>query len=284
MRKFIIMGALLGSWLLGWSPLQAAGTSVAMVTDVKGQADVVGKGYGSPVKLLDYLNAGDQVALGKDGAVTLVYLDSGVEYQFSGQSNVTLNAGSPASDQGASQPTAQLKEYNRIDLAALSGGNLTQGAITMRGIGNKNGVELTQPVDDAVMMESPRFSWKKIAGAKSYRFALLNDRSERIFEKEVTTTSMTLPNTLTLSFGANYTWEVEALGTGRSRTGSREFTMVDEELRRNVLARKPAKEAPFSRRVLYAAYLESMGLVDFARDYWVELAKERPDLRIVENR
>ena len=52
---------------------------------------------------------------------------------------------------------------------------------------------------------------------------------------------------------------------------------ISAEQRARIEAARPAPDAPFSKRVAFAAWLEQLGLKDEARVYWKALAQERPD-------
>ena len=52
---------------------------------------------------------------------------------------------------------------------------------------------------------------------------------------------------------------------------------ISPEQRAKIEAARPAADAPFSRRVAFAAWLEQLGLKDEAREYWKQLAAERPE-------
>jgi len=52
---------------------------------------------------------------------------------------------------------------------------------------------------------------------------------------------------------------------------------ISAEQRARIEAARPAADAPFSKRVAFAAWLEQLGLRDEARAYWKALAQERPD-------
>jgi hypothetical protein len=52
---------------------------------------------------------------------------------------------------------------------------------------------------------------------------------------------------------------------------------ISPEQRTRIEAARPAADAPFSKRVAYAAWLQQLGLRDEARVYWKALAEERPD-------
>lgn len=52
---------------------------------------------------------------------------------------------------------------------------------------------------------------------------------------------------------------------------------ISAEQRAKIEAARPAADAPFSKRVAFAAWLQQLGLKDEARDYWKKLAEERPE-------
>lgn len=54
---------------------------------------------------------------------------------------------------------------------------------------------------------------------------------------------------------------------------------ISPEQRARIEAARPPADAPFSKRVAFAAWLQQLGLKDEARVYWKALAEERPDSR-----
>jgi hypothetical protein len=52
---------------------------------------------------------------------------------------------------------------------------------------------------------------------------------------------------------------------------------ISPEQRAKIEAARPASDAPFSKRVAFAAWLQQLGLKDEAREYWKKLADERPE-------
>lgn len=52
---------------------------------------------------------------------------------------------------------------------------------------------------------------------------------------------------------------------------------ISPEQRSRIEAARPAADAPFSKRVAFAAWLQQLGLKDEARVYWKALSEERPD-------
>ena len=52
---------------------------------------------------------------------------------------------------------------------------------------------------------------------------------------------------------------------------------ISPEQRAKIEAARPAPDAPFAKRVAFAAWLQQLGLKDEAREYWKKLAAERPE-------
>jgi len=52
---------------------------------------------------------------------------------------------------------------------------------------------------------------------------------------------------------------------------------ISAEQRARIEAARPPADAPFSKRVAFAAWLQQLGLKDEARVYWKALAEERPE-------
>jgi anti-sigma factor RsiW len=72
-----------------------------------------------------------------------------------------------------------------------------------------------------------RFSWAPVAGATIYRLTLAAAGGTPVWNASATDTSVALPDSIRLTRGARYLWNVDALlGTGDTRsTGFREFML-----------------------------------------------------------
>ena len=83
-------------------------------------------------------------------------------------------------------------------------------------------IEVVAPTEDASPVPpSGTFIWHK-AGADVYRFILLSQSGEPLWNRETPDTSLTLPPFVLLQPGHDYFWRVDAVGDGvMSSTGAR---------------------------------------------------------------
>lgn len=90
---------------------------------------------------------------------------------------------------------------------------------------------------------------------------------------------LTLPDEVALAAGQRYHWRVEArTRSGASYRAEGTFTLAEPSTLAAIERARPGAGASFSERVLYAAYLERIGLYAAAGQWWQALARERPDL------
>ena len=82
--------------------LGAHAQAVAVVTDVKGAVAFAPDRGTKPVALLSELTNGADIQLEKGATLSLVYLQSGTEFQLRGPARITLGATAPQSVAGAS--------------------------------------------------------------------------------------------------------------------------------------------------------------------------------------
>jgi len=107
---------------------------------------------------------------------------------------------------------------------------------------------------------------------------LTDGKGNLIYEAPVEGVSLELPQQVHLSDLVSYTWAISAeLPGGGEISNAGDFSVASSDLRLQVESLRPAHTAPLSERVVFAAWLEQMGLRDEARKYWRRAAAERPD-------
>lgn len=273
-----LFAAALGALLMLLLPagMPQAADPVAMVADLQGSATLTTASGKSPLGLLDYLNAGSTIDLPAGSKLSLVEFPSGATLQYEGAAKITFTGDGQRLLAGSAPKKRDLQIAQRIDLNALSQGGVTQGAITFRTLRQQQRVILLHPIDTVILSRTPLFLWQPVAGATTYRFTLADDRGQVIHEADIQGSEYALSQSL--REGALYRWSVQTrVGDGQRYAGSGEFNLLDTAERGRILALQPVAGAPFVEQVLFAAYLDSLGLNYDAGLVWQRLADQRPD-------
>jgi len=271
--KLIGLLALAASWPAVGS---AADASLAMVTDVQGTVVLATASKHPRLSLLQELPRGARLHLEAGASASVVFLDSGQEFQLSGPSDVELGASSPRALKGAA-PRAS-------SAAAPSAGphvdprKVNQAAIVMRGFDTPKRLLLLSPVGTTVLESAPEFRWHAADESASFRFELLDAGGKRVYSSAARGGELQLPASVALAPGARYTWLLTSEGsTGTPYSKAGDFIVASAELRTQAAKFRPSEDASVSSRVLYAAWLEQNGLRESARPYWQKISQERKD-------
>ncbi|TAN46448.1 MAG: hypothetical protein EPN26_15140 [Rhodospirillales bacterium] len=254
----------------------AAGTPVAMVTDLKGK----GSSAGAPLSLLAQVDSGAKIKLENGASLTLVYLSSGKEFLFKGPAEVTIGPDAASSAGGAQAQTRTLLAAAGGDGLNIKPAGMAQASVVMRAASSKakeKGLALLSPVDTKVLQARPEFIWKPVGSDVSYRFELLDKAGNSLYRTTAKQTSLSLPATVTLPEGQSLNWEVEAVVGARTYYNSAEFTVLPASERDTVEKLRPAANADFAKRVFFASLLDSQGIYSDATVLWKQLSTERPD-------
>lgn len=272
--------------LLRWTAIAVAGAamgvsilaqaqSVAMVTDVQGKA-ATQPASGKPLTLAITTEIAVEATVRMDAGARLsvLYLDSGDEYQFSGPAQIRFAKTAPQVLSGA---PAQKRATTQTKTAAVRVGGVTQAGLVMRGSGTGR-IQLLTLAGTRTLEKTPEFLWQAVPGVESYRFRLSDRMGQTLHEAQVQAAVYRLPAAVRLEQGAAYTWEVAAqFADGRPHTGIGNFSLAPPELAAAVAAARPATDAPVAERVVYALWLEQQSLRDEAQQHWRALLAERPD-------
>lgn len=274
--RYALIGTLATGLLAG--AMQAAAAAVAMVTDLQGKAAQTGEGRTRELSILADLEAGAQVQLQPGGVLVVLYMESGSEFVFKGPASIVIGAAQPEVTSGAkAEKRAPALGKGGRDIRIKPVG-LVQGAMVMRSLRAGPRVPLLAPRGLYVMEASPEFRWQPPQAGLSYTFELNDDAGATVHQMQTAETATTLPANVKLREGVQYSWEVSArLPDGGRVSNIGKFSLAPPELRAQVAAVRPEPGAPFSSRVLYAAWLDQMNLKDEARKYWQAAASERPD-------
>ncbi len=274
-RRLVASGLLLVGMALSAAPLHAA---VAMVTDLQGRAAQAGEGRPRELSILADLVAGAQVQLQAGAVLTVLYLDSGNEFVFRGPASILFAQAQPEVTSGAKAEMRKPALHTGGRDIRIKTVGLVQGAMVMRSLRAGPRLQLVGPAAGHVLEPAPEFRWQAVPGAAGYTFELFDDAGATVHKAQTVATGVKLPAQVQLREGAEYSWEVAAQSSDGARVANiGKFRRASAELRAQAAALRPDSGAPFSSRVIYAAWLDQMELREEARRVWQAVAAERPD-------
>lgn len=280
MKRWLVM--CLAALCLPVAPMRAwAGDPLALVTDVQGDATLVG---GSRLAILQELDGDTRLRLAAGSQVRLVLVADGRQYQLLGPGSFSLGAGGPSAAQGGRLvPAGDLGAAFRG--LRLAPGRVAQASVAMRGARPASPRSILSPVSPAggrVLEHRPVFAWTPVPAARGYTFTLVDAADRVVYEAPTAEPRAALPAGLALEPGQAYAWQVQALyARGREAGAWHALAMADDSLRQRVDQARPAPGADFAERLLYALFLDQEGLGDEARQIWADLARERPEADIL---
>ncbi|MBT8113925.1 MAG: hypothetical protein KJP04_00995, partial [Arenicella sp.] len=250
---------------------------VAIVTDVAGNARLEFGDESRSVNVLDNLEAGTSISIGEASNMTLVYLDSGVEYKMEGPTSFVAGTTAPEAVQGEQAQARTLKLLEETGLKPAEG-NLNQAAIVFRNVHTFGGkVELLGPMDTKLMTSAPLFKWEPLGEGTRYLFELKSSRDRLLYTYESSATELRVPAEIKLGNGRKYRWTVSAKLGNEPYSGTASFQMGSQREIEKLVAYRPALDAPFSEKIVYALVLRQQGFNHAAKQNWDRLVRERPD-------
>ena len=266
---------------------------VVMVADLAGK--VVRRG-GEPVTLAEGILANQGLSLAAGARLTVIHLKSGEELVFTGPGTLSFDSEGRPLALGAKLSTrrkiATLGAGFRLEPGAW-----TQASVVMRkefipdgptlerdesmpfrptSVGAGQGVWL-QPRGDAVLETRPEFRWHLPLSGRVARLRLTDGVGMRVFDAFVQGDSLRLAAEQALRPGGSYRWRLSwTHSDGQERNTEGEFMVLAETETQLIRGLQPAQDASFAERLAFAVALESRGLLDEARIYWIALAAEQP--------
>ena len=246
-----------------------------LVTDISGKVEIEGKGA---VATLAEIPDGARLILAAGAQLVAVDLASGREYTLKGSGKYVAAAGGPKTSDGKPVDAKPLPAKNLPEVK-FAAGKVAQATVVMRGIGKFNVPVLHAPARTTVISTRPLFQWGSVEGAANYHLILTEQGRNALWDVLTAGTEFTPGQDGALSPGTGYSWRIEAIGTdGRTISdASANFSVAPAEVIGRLEKIKPAPDAPFGRRVLYAAQLREAGATADAHALWKALAQERPD-------
>lgn len=258
----------------------ATADGVAFLTDIKGEVRI--DGAARPA-LMSELAKGQKIALGKDAALAVMFIQSGEELILKGPGEFEVDKAGKAISKSSQtgQVTTRKTDWKISSQALVKVSQTSSASIRMRSMkpasaGNpdtKIGA-LLYPVSGTIATLQPVLTWQS-TGASAYdvALALASEPDKPIAAGKASGTTHKFSTRLKPD--SDYVWTVSAagaeLGRGKFRTLSADDMAAVEK-------RKPADKASFTDRLLYAVMLNDLGASQDAQALWAKLAAERSDL------
>ncbi len=261
----------------------SANSPVAMISDLQGE--VMLHGNDKAPEILSELNTGDIINIHAGGKLVVVFYDSGNEFSVSGPSAIRIGAGVPEAVNG-NKPTRKDSSYDKgLKSIKSQTFGLAQAALVLRSGGKSSAnPKLRGLVGTRTLETHPVFRWEPFKEQRVYHLELTDATGLTIIETDVTGNEYRTPKNIILQPNEDYFWYLSVKIKGRKYTGRGDFSMIDNQARKDVETHRPQATAGFSDRVIFATWLESNRYNDEARKYWVTLAKERPDVESLRKR
>lgn len=284
---------------LAFALLATPAVADLLVTEVVGSVRTVavpGR-MQAPVATLDQIANGSELTLAASAKAVVVDLANGNEYELVGEERYMVTPAGPKSAKGAIAAAKPLPEKN-LPAVRISGRKASQATMIMREmeppkhpgqlsllqeeefpqrIRQIPGIlSLLTPLPDETVIERPLLCWSKQKGATRYRVTMFGPDAAEAWVTLTSTLETATPETLALNPGGTYRWRVEALADERTLSSAEtSFSMASAEILALLARLKPEPDAPFARRVLYAAQVEQAGAKSAARSLWQALSRER---------
>lgn len=254
-------------------PGQAA-DGIAFITNLKGEVSV----DGAPRPLLmSELAKGQKVVVGKDGLVSVMFIQSGKEYALRGPGDYTLGERDITSGSGM-PPAARETPWRASGEVLVKVARTSSASIRMRSIAPPRAATkpvLEYPADGSVASLQPVFRWHGADpnAAVEVGVWLVGQDGQPFPSAKVK--GDTHRFSARLRPDTEYAWTVSA---GGRELGSAKFRTLPAAAIAEAERRRPTERAEFSDRLMYALLLHELGAEQDAREAWGRLARERADL------
>ena len=251
-----------------------AADGIAFITNLKGDASV----DGAPRPLLmSELAKGQKIAVGKEGQVTVMYIQSGKEYQLKGPGDFTVGERGIDAAHGI-PPAARETPWRANSEVLVKVAQSSSASIRMRSIAPAKPVaksRLDFPTRGAVTQLQPTLRWTvpDANAPADVAIAVAGREDKPVARARVSGTTHRFP--AKLQPGTEYAWSVSVAG---QQVGTARFRTLPVSAIQGAEKRRPSEKAEFSDRLMYALLLQELGAEQEAQEAWGKLALERTDL------
>ncbi|HTT09520.1 MAG TPA: hypothetical protein VMG60_01410 [Burkholderiaceae bacterium] len=252
-----------------------AGT-VAMVTEVQGQGDLVQDGKHVPLQVRAAMNTNDWLRLPDGARVAIALVARGQVFQAFGPGTFRLQEDGLVVERGARGRVERRELAAAIRALSIDPGRNAQATIVTRGDGLSRGFAMLTPKGLQLEPDARRLAWRPVDADRAadwqYHIVLSDDDGNVAYETTTRATEALIPGSIALVRGREYICEVIATGPlGRRFSDAQRFELVDAALEDRLLqARAAAGDDPTARTLLAIAY-EEHGLAAAAAQAWQSL-------------
>ncbi len=269
---------LLFLFFFSFSAVWVNASPVAMVMDLMGKVQV----NGAQTELLAELEDKSSISLEKDASVLVVFLSSGEEYKLQGPATATIEGNSLKSSHPAQKSQTILASVENIDNS-----NFGQAAIVMRSGSSgaqEKMIDMIYPKSSKILSSSPKLKWLGLGTGYDYRVEVLSEAGDSLYSAETNKTFVQIPDTIVLPRGELLSWEIEAVKGKSILYNIADFFIANKDEVSQVEKSRPADNASFSQKLMFAWSVEKRGLNHEAQKYWQILAKLRPNDAVIQSK
>ena len=144
----VCVAILLVSLLL---PAFSTAATLARVTDLVGSATMQSDGKSKPLRILSRIRNPGVIELTEGSTITLHFLSSGTDYQFTGEDRIKVETDLAASESGNQPQVAQHEQTVNANVKELD-----LGAMVVRGGENGNNFKLLHPKRSKILPQGDR--------------------------------------------------------------------------------------------------------------------------------
>jgi hypothetical protein len=258
----------------------AAGTTslaagqVAFVTNVKGEVVVDG---GSRPLLMSELGKGQKVTVGKEATLSVMFIQSGKEFVLKGPGDFAVGDREMIAGSGV-PPTSRETPWRASSEVLVKVAQTQSASIRMRSMAPARAAapaSLEFPVRGAVSTLQPVLRWAagEVKAPGEIAIAVAGAEDKPVVKARSAGGTLKVPSRLKPD--TEYVWSVTVAGT---EVGKASFRTLPAASIEKAEKRRPAENAEFSDRALYALLLQELGATQEAAEIWARLAQERSDL------
>lgn len=256
-----------------------AADGIAFITNLKGDVSV--DGAPRPL-LLSELARGQRITLGKEGQVTVMYIQSGKEYQIKEPGDYTVGEREISAAHGL-PPAARETPWRASSQVLVKVAQASSASIRMRSIAPAKPAakaKLDFPTRGAVALLQPTLRWTApdAKGPADVVIAVAGGEDKPVAKARVAASSHRFP--VKLQPDTEYAWTVSVAG---HEIGAARFRTLSAAAIEDAEKRRPSDRSEFTDRLMYALLLQEMGAEQEAREAWARLAQERTDLPELES-
>jgi hypothetical protein len=247
-----------------------AADPVAFVADLKGNATIEGDGK---LSFLAELIPGTKLLLGSGAVVSVTYATTGAEFTFGGPGEFLVTATEVRVDKGAAPTRRNVTVLPDAGVVARLARTAT-ASIRMRGVSPEGSTKtaLEYPVNSRIATLQPILRWQAGGASGDVTVSVMDAKGKEVWKGSAKPASVRTG--VKLSPATVYTWTVM---TPKGTLGEARFETLPSEAMAKAEKSRAAAQT-FTDRVMHAFLLQDIGATQDAREAWVALARERPDL------